>query len=165
MFIPFNELSPHARVWIYQADRDIATGEIKTLAEALSDFCTRWTAHSKALKASFSLAYDRFIILAVDENTQQASGCSIDSSVHFIAQLGNQLNINFLERGLIAFLIDEKIITYPLPKIKEKITSGEIKSEHQVFNNNILTKKELNTSWLIPVQQSWAKKYLKNTNV
>lgn len=165
MFIPFNEMSDQARIWIYQADRQMSAEEQKLVAESLTSFCTSWTAHNKALSASFTIDYNHFVILAVDENDHQASGCSIDSSVHFITRLGNQLNIDFLNRSQIAFLIDNNIKTYPLPNIKEKITSGEIKPEDQVFNNNILFKKELNTSWLIPVKQSWAKKYMKTTKV
>lgn len=165
MFIPFNDLSAQARIWIYQADRQISADEQSIASEALTNFCTRWTAHSKALKATFTIFYDRFVVLAVDENAHQASGCSIDSSVHFITQLGNQLNINFLDRSQVAFLIDEKIVTYSLPDIREKITSGKIQADDLVFNNNILVKNELNTSWLVPVKQSWAKKYLKTTQV
>lgn len=165
MFVPIDELSSGSRIWIYQADRQLSEDEIKVISEASTNFCSGWKAHNQTLSASFTIKYDRFVIIAVDEEAAKASGCSIDSSVHFITQLGNQLSIDFLNRSQIAFLIGNEVKIYPLVTIKEKIAEGEVKADDLIFNNNILYKNELNTSWLVPVKQSWAKKYLKTTAV
>jgi hypothetical protein len=37
-----------------------------------------------SLVSSYQLKYNRFIILAVDQDVQSATGCSIDASVEFI---------------------------------------------------------------------------------
>ena len=39
-----------------------------------------------------------FILLAVDESQTAASGCSIDKATHFVRDLGQSLNLNFLEK-------------------------------------------------------------------
>ena len=39
-----------------------------------------------------------FILLAVDESHTAASGCSIDKATHFVKDLGQSLNLNFLEK-------------------------------------------------------------------
>ncbi len=39
-----------------------------------------------------------FILLAVDEAQTSASGCSIDKATHFVQDLGQSLNLNFLEK-------------------------------------------------------------------
>jgi len=36
--------------------------------------------------------------LAVDESQTAASGCSIDKATHFVQDLGQSLNLNFLEK-------------------------------------------------------------------
>jgi hypothetical protein len=40
--------------------------------------------HGTSLVSSYQLKYNRFIILAVDQDVQSATGCSIDASVEFI---------------------------------------------------------------------------------
>jgi len=165
MFIPFNEINPEARIWIYQADRQLQPSEKLLIQESMTKFCSSWQAHNKSLKSSFSIAYDQFLTIAVEEDFHNASGCSIDNSVHYITAMGQKLNIDFLNRSLIAFIVDDKVQIVPLPKVKKKIVDGEIKSDDLIFNNNILTKKELETSWLIPVKQSWARKYLDTAEV
>jgi hypothetical protein len=44
----------------------------------------KWAAHGTSLVSSYQLKYNRFIILAVDQDVQSATGCSIDASVEFI---------------------------------------------------------------------------------
>jgi hypothetical protein len=39
------------------------------------------------LGSSYQLKYNRFIIIAVNQDVQPATGCSIDSSVEFIQSL------------------------------------------------------------------------------
>jgi hypothetical protein len=43
--------------------------------------------HGTSLESSYQLKYNRFIILAVNQDVQAATGCSIDSSVEFIQSL------------------------------------------------------------------------------
>lgn len=159
MFIPFDELNQEARVWIYQADRSLKKDEVDMINETMLAFCKGWKAHNKDLKASFSIAYDRFLIVAVEEDQQSATGCSIDNSVHTVAALGNQINVEFLDRSQIAFLVNDEIKIFTLPAIKQKVADGEITENSKVFNNNILTKKDLTSKWLVPVTEGWTKKY------
>jgi hypothetical protein len=51
---------------------------------ALQAFLENWAAHGTSLVSSYQLKYNRFIILAVDQDVQSATGCSIDASVEFI---------------------------------------------------------------------------------
>ncbi|MFM7700105.1 MAG: hypothetical protein ACKO7V_04860, partial [Bacteroidota bacterium] len=57
-----------------------------------------WTAHRQDLRASGALYQGYFILLAVDESQTAASGCSIDTATHFVQDLGQSLNLNFLEK-------------------------------------------------------------------
>jgi hypothetical protein len=68
---------------IYQSNRkfsDAEFSEIETDLQAFLENC----AHGTSLVSSYQLKYNRFIILAVDQDVQTATGCSIDSSVEFI---------------------------------------------------------------------------------
>ena len=84
MYTNFNTLPQNSRIWIYQADREFTRVEVDLLQENAIAFIEEWTRHGAALKGSFALKYNRFLILAVDESFANASGCSIDASVRFV---------------------------------------------------------------------------------
>ena len=87
MLVDFNTLPEHSRVWIYQANRSFSEEELTEIKQKLDTFITNWTAHGADLNAGYDIRYKRFIILAVDQTSQSATGCSIDASVRFIQQL------------------------------------------------------------------------------
>ena len=84
MLVEFETLPDTSRVWVYQASRSFNSDELTELKEAFNNFITDWTAHGQDLKAGYEMRYNRFIILALDQSVTSASGCSIDTSVHFI---------------------------------------------------------------------------------
>ena len=91
MFVPFNTLSDNARLWVYQSPRVLTESERGEILSASNVFINQWTAHGNNLQASLTIKYDQFLLLAVDEEIHNATGCSIDSSVAFIKTLGQQL--------------------------------------------------------------------------
>src|SRR5690349_14341192 len=117
MFVPFQSLPNHARIWIYQSERKISPGEKAIISDALQAFTQQWTVHGQPMDASFAVLHDQFIILAAND---QASGCSIDSSVRTIKTLGDQLRIDFFNRNLIAFQNGTEITTVLLQDLKKK---------------------------------------------
>jgi hypothetical protein len=149
----------HARLWIYQSNRDLHDDEIKDLLEAGQAFTNTWTAHQKELKASFDVLNRRFLILAVDEQSQEATGCSIDKSVHFMKQVEHEFGLSLFDRTQIAFLKDGKISVLKLPEIKGKVMAGEIQKDTLTFNTLVQTKKEWSEKWMQPASETWLARY------
>lgn len=87
MYIPFNQLPTHARIWIYQSDRALTDSEVDALKPVLTQFVTEWTSHGQTLQASAEIFHNRFLVIANDEDVNSPSGCSIDASVRFVKQL------------------------------------------------------------------------------
>lgn len=160
MFIPFEKLPPHSRVWIYQADRPFSADEEKIISNSLTNFCSRWEAHGDPLQTSFKIEYHQFVILTVDESSAGASGCSIDGSVRVLKELGNQLHVDFFDRSQVAFLENEKIQSYSLVQLKSLFQSGKLTATSQTFNNLVVNKAEMESNWKTSVQNSWLTKYL-----
>jgi len=160
MFIPFEKLPPHSRIWIYQSDRPFTVDEEKIISNSLTSFCSQWEAHGNPLQTSFKIEYHQFAILVVDESSAGASGCSIDGSVRILKELGNHLNIDFFDRTLVTFLENEKVRSYSLNQLKSLFQSGELNSSSQTFNNLVTSKAEWKINWKTSVQKSWLTKYL-----
>ena len=159
MLVAFEELPESARVWIYQSDRILNSQQINAISEQAKRFCDQWAAHNTPLKSSYKILHDKFIVLAVDEGFNEASGCSIDSSVNFIKSIENQLDLNFFDRTKVAFLIDDNIYTTDLNSIKNEISSGKIERKTLTFNLQAQNIFEFQEKWLMPVEESWMKKY------
>ncbi|HEY3402008.1 MAG TPA: hypothetical protein VGK59_01395 [Ohtaekwangia sp.] len=157
MFVPFNSLPGSARVWIYQSDRVITFEEEKILSDRLKAFCQQWMVHGEPMDTSFEIRYNRFVILAAND---QASGCSIDSSVRILKEGGAAITTDFFNRNLVAFLTGDGVKLIALSALKNAYASGEWNESTMTFNNLIDTKASLETGWLVEAQSSWLKRYL-----
>ena len=67
MFVKFENLPSHSRVWIYQSDRKFTTKEVGFISEKAILFIDQWTKHGSDLQGSFMIKYNQFLVLAVDE--------------------------------------------------------------------------------------------------
>lgn len=159
MLVSFEVLSADSKIWIYQSGRELSEKEKSLIIKKSQSFLTEWTAHGHDLAAAVKIFFDRFIILAVDESKNDASGCSIDKSIHFIGQLGQTLNMNLLDKTSIAFQKNDQIHTLRFNEIKKMIEAGMLTESTPVFNHAITSKKELEEEWLLPAEKSWIKRY------
>lgn len=160
MFIPFEELSATARVWIYQLDRSVNEQEKSEIEKVIKGFCNQWQAHGAPLRTSFQLMHNHFLVLAVDEKAGSASGCSIDGSVRVLKELGERYDIDFFNRTLAAFLINNEVVAYPLNQLKELFASGTLSPTAITFNNLVESKAAFLAHWMVPVSNSWLTRYL-----
>jgi hypothetical protein len=159
MLEAFKDLPETARVWIYQSDKTLDLAQIKYLGEQAEAFCDQWAAHSTPLKSAYKILHEKFLVLAVDEGFNAASGCSIDSSVRFVKGIEQQLGLNFFDRTQVAFLIDDNVYTTGLHSIKDEISSGKIEPETLTFNLQAQNLAEFDKNWLVPAQESWMKRF------
>jgi len=96
MYLSFEELPLESRIWIYQSNRKFSDEEMAEIEAAVKNFVENWAAHGTSLEASYLIKYNRFIIFAVNQDVQAATGCSIDASVQFIQELEQKYHVNLL---------------------------------------------------------------------
>lgn len=160
MFTEYKNLPNHSRVWIYQADREFTQEEIELISAKALLFIDNWTRHGDDLKGSFTIKYSQFLVLAVDEGFNNVSGCSIDSSVHFVQEIEKELNIDLMDKMNISFKDGENINIVKLSDFKKFVEDKKITSNTIVFNNMINTKEDFETKWEVPANESWHKRFL-----
>lgn len=156
-------LPDHSRVWIYQSSRELSDKEVTHIQQLGQHFIDNWAAHGAALKAAMNIYHNRFIVLFADEMAVKASGCSIDSSVHFFKELENAFDIQLFDRMLIAYRNQEmKIQTMPMHQLLQKVDAGELPKSLSIFNNLVETKSDFEKKWETPLDQSWLAQSLQN---
>ncbi len=165
MYIPFDSLPGYSRIWIYPANRVITPVEKNYLSSGLKKLCEQWSAHNTPLHTSFLIALDYFIILGVDEQKNGASGCSIDSSVHFLKSLQQEAGIDFFDRSQVSFLQDSTISQFPRTELKTLFENRTLSADTITFNNSVTTKSDWESHWQEPVRTSWLARYLPKTTV
>ena len=160
MFVPFETLPDTSRVWIYQANRPFSEQEQQEISSRLQQFIEQWTAHGADLKASYELRYNRFIILAIDQDTNAATGCSIDASVNFIQQLEIDFDVTLLDRMNVSYKQGEFIAYKSLTDFRKMAKQKAVSPKTIVFNNLVNNKAEYLSEWEVPASESWHKRFL-----
>lgn len=152
------QLDDHSRVWIYQSNKELTDIEAEQIRTLLADFTEQWTSHNRMLKAYSNIYYNRFLVMMVDETQADASGCSIDKSVHFIQYLEKRFGIHLLDRMLFTWKQGEKIKIAPKDEFSDLYQDGQISDDTLVFDNLVSEKWQFEKSWIKPLKESWHKR-------
>jgi len=159
MLVDFSSLPDASKIWIYQSNREFSDFEMEEIERALIDFVSNWKRHGDDLRASFEIRHKQFIIIAVDEQYNNVSGCSIDASTHIFKQFESKFKIDLFNKLNTAFKDGEHINVVSIGDFQKYVNEQKIDSQTVVFNNTISTKKELDTSWEISANESWHQRY------
>ena len=162
MYLPFDQLPDHARIWVYVSPRRFTPSEQEWIQSGLKDFCASWATHGKMMPTSFTILEEQLLVLAVDESQLGASGCSIDSSVRVLKEFEQKFQINLVDQGKLT-LRDPggQVRVLPALGIKSRIQGGEIALDQEVMLPTIQTKAELSDLWQ-PLSKSWLRAYFPN---
>ena len=155
-----SDFHPSSRVWIYQSSRLFSISEALEMEDFLNGFLDGWKSHGAPVKGYANLFFGQFIVIMADETATGVGGCSTDSSVHLIQSLEKKFNVMLMDRLNLAFVIKDKIQLLPLSQLDYAVENNFINGNTLYFNNTVLTKKELEEQWIIPVKESWLVKKL-----
>jgi hypothetical protein len=160
MFIPFDQLPETARIWIYQAARQLSISEETVVSSRLRIFINNWTAHGRPMRASFTIVHGRFIVLAADESVQPASGCSIDESVRFIRALDNEFLLQLFVRTSVTFYENDIPVPVPVSSLQTLLIENKWNANSLVFDVTVNTVGDFKNRFVMPAGKTWLKKYL-----
>lgn len=146
-----------SRVWVYQCSRLLSMGEALQAEEAIREFVSQWKTHGAPVKGAGYLFFGQFLVLMADESLNGVSGCSTDSSVHFVKSLEQKFQVSFFDRTQLAFVVNDKIQMLPLSQLSYAAQNGFIKDDTLFFQNTVQTKGELEEKWIVKVAESWLK--------
>ncbi len=157
MSVPLTQLPDTARVWVYGVDRPLDPPESATVRAELLAFVDQWTAHGAELLASVELVEDRFVIVAVDEASASASGCSIDALVRRLADLERRLACSLLDSTRIFYRSNAgPIATCDRAGFREAAAVGAVTETTPVFDLTVASLGEVRTGALeLPLADSW----------
>lgn len=161
MLVDFNILPPESRVWIYQANRSFNEQELEEIKEKLNVFIENWTAHGSDLQSGYTIEYKRFIVIGVNQAMSQATGCSIDASVHFIQQLEKDYNVDLMDKMNVSYKQGEYVAYKTLTDFRKMAKDKAVSKNTIVFNNLVANVGEFKENWEVPASESWHSRFVK----
>ncbi|WP_405292753.1 ABC transporter ATPase [Algibacter sp. Ld11] len=161
MLVDFNILPPESRVWIYQANRSFNEQELEEIKDKLNVFIENWTAHGSDLQSGYTIEYKRFIVIGVNQAMSQATGCSIDASVHFIQQLEKDYNVDLMDKMNVSYKQGEYVAYKTLTDFRKMAKDKAVSKNTIVFNNLVANVGEFKENWEVPASESWHSRFVK----
>ena len=161
MLVDFNTLPETSRVWIYQASRSFTESELEEITSKLNVFIENWTAHGGDLQSGYEIRYKRFIIIGLNQNLNNATGCSIDASVQFIQQMEKEYHVDLLDKMNVSYKQGEFVAYKALTDFKKMAKEKAVSKNTIVFNNLVINKAEYIENWEVPASESWHSRFIK----
>ena len=136
--VPFDSLPDSSRVWIFGSDRRLSEDAAKTLMREVGDHLANWKAHGEPLTVGSQLIDDRFLVVAVDQSTAGASGCSIDGLFRVLQATQGKLGVNLVGGGRLFYRDGRgQVQCAARSEMDELRASGAITDDTVVFDTTI----------------------------
>lgn len=161
MLVDFKTLPEESRVWIYQANRSFTDLEQEEISKKLEVFIENWTAHGSDIQSGYTIVYKRFIVIALNQSLNKATGCSIDASVRFIQQLEHDYQVDLMDKMNVSYKQGDFIAYKPLQDFIKMAKEKAVSKNTIVFNNLVTNIAEFNENWEVPASESWHSRFLK----
>ena len=149
MLVDFNTIDDQSRIWIYAAEHKLTNEQENHILKVISDHLNNWEAHKIPLTAGVTILESHFIVVALDDSQNGASGCSIDILQNKIQEIEKELSLSLLNRLNIFCKIEGAIKCILNTKLAEHA------NKKTLFYDLTIQKKSELSNWLRPIEEGW----------
>ena len=147
MLADFHTLPDSSRIWLYASEKALTTDQQNHILTYIAEHLKGWNAHKVPLTAGVTILENHFIVIALDEGKNGASGCSIDTLQKTIQELEKDLSIALMNRLNVFCKIGEGIKVIPSFKL------GDIANKDTLFYDLTIQRKEELSNYLKPIKE------------
>ena len=158
--VPFETLPDASRVWVFGSDRPLTEEGATTLIDGLKDPLANWQAHGAPLTVGSQLRDDRFLVIAVDQASAGATGCSIDTLFRVLQSLEPSIGASLVGGGRVFYRDSHAAVqSTTRDQIPALLRSGAITKDTVVFDTSLTDlgafragfEKRAKDSWIAPL--------------
>jgi len=136
--VPFETLPDSSRVWVFGSDKLLTEEGTKALLAGVDAHLDDWKAHGAPLTVGREWRDGRFLIVAVDQSTAGASGCSIDGLFRVLQQLEREVGANLVGGGRVFYRDNHGVVqSASRDEVAALAQSGEITKDTVVFDTTL----------------------------
>jgi hypothetical protein len=158
--VPFETLPDASRVWVFGSDRPLSETGSTALLKGVEEHLTNWKAHGEPLTVGSQLRDDRFLVIAVDQSTAGATGCSIDGLFRVLQALEAKVGASLVGGGKVFYRDTNAVVqSTTRDQIPTLVQSGAITKDTVVFDTSLTDlgafrngfEKRAKESWIRPM--------------
>jgi hypothetical protein len=159
--VPFSEMPDDARVWAFGAAAPVDPIDAAKLLAAVDAYLLQWKAHGHPLTTARDWRDERFLIVAVDQRTEGASGCSIDGLYRALRGHEQAVGTSIIAGGLL-FFRDALGLVHALTRddFERLAVTGGATAETPVFDTTVTTAGDYRMRFELPAGESWHRSFL-----
>ena len=152
----FESLPDSSRAWVYGSDRVLAGPAADKLLAATDAFLSGWKAHGTDLVSARDWSDEHFLTIAVDQEQEGASGCSIDVLFRTLKALEKDIGAQLVTSGLVYFRDrGGKIHAVTRDEFGELAARDEVDGDTEVFDLSVTTLGEWRPRFTSRAADSW----------
>lgn len=155
--VPFESLPADARLWVFPVHEPLDGLEVQRLSSDVESFLDSWAAHGDPLTSAYAWEEDRFLLIAVDQRSVPASGCSIDSLMRVFKETEARTGKRVLGHGPVYFRgVGGEIIGMSRGEFRDAASEGEVTRDTPVFDTTLTSLGDFRAGRLeVPARDAW----------
>lgn len=152
----FESLPDSSRVWVYGASADLNARAADVVLKHVDHYLENWKAHGASLTSGRKWSENRFLTIAVDQEREGASGCSIDGLFRTLKSLEPEVGAQLVTSGLIYFRAnDDNVHAVTRDDFTELSAAGKVDGDTEVFDTSVMTLGEWRARFTSRAADSW----------
>jgi hypothetical protein len=156
--VPFENLPDASRVWVFGSDKPLTEESTTALLKGVETHLTNWKAHGAPLTVGSQFRDKRFLVVAVDQSTAGATGCSIDGLFRVLQGLETQIGASMVGGGRVFYRGEVGTVqSTTRDQIPALVQSGAITKDTVVFDTSITDLGAFRSGFEKRAKESWIK--------
>lgn len=156
--VPFETLPDSSRVWVFGSDKQLTEEGTKALLAGVDIHLEDWKAHGAPLTVGREWRDGRFLIVAVDQSTAGASGCSIDGLFRVLQQLERDAGASLVGGGRVFYRDNQAVVqSATRDEVAALAQSGAITKDTVIFDSTLTDLGTFRTCFERRAKESWVK--------
>jgi hypothetical protein len=136
--VPFETLPDSSRVWVFGADTPLTDDATTALLDQVDRYLANWKAHGAELTVAREWRDGRFLVVAVDQSTAGATGCSIDGLFRLLQDAEKQMAVNLVGGGRVFYRDDHAAVqAVSRVGVDALVANGTITKDTVVFDTTL----------------------------
>ena len=159
--VSFETLPDSSRVWVFGADKPLAEEGATQLLGDVDRYLADWKAHGAPLTVGREWRDGRFLVVAVDQSTAGATGCSIDGLFRLLQDAEKTLGTSLVGGGRVFYRDDHAAVqSVPRSEIEGLVNSGAITKDTVIFDTTLTDLGTWRACFERRAKDSWVKELL-----
>ena len=159
--VPFETLPDSSRVWVFGADTSITNEGATALLDEVDRYLADWKAHGEPLTVAREWRDGRFLVVAVDQGTAGATGCSIDGLFRVLQGIEKKVGSSLVGGGRVFYRDDHAAVqAVQRAGVDALVKSGAITKDTVVFDTTLTDLGTWRACFERRAKDSWVKDLL-----